>query len=112
MAIESERLANRDHLTDTGNRRAFEAAFARLADEAGSRAGFVLMLFDLDGFKTVNDRHGHLVGDALLVHFVAALRAELPEPDLLVAPWRGRVCRHRPAARHGRCPQPRPAHGG
>ncbi|SFO79240.1 diguanylate cyclase (GGDEF) domain-containing protein [Variovorax sp. PDC80] len=42
---------------------------------------FALMLLDLDGFKEVNDGHGHAVGDAVLVQTVARLRAQLRASD-------------------------------
>ncbi|MDR9441073.1 MAG: GGDEF domain-containing protein, partial [Halomonas sp.] len=56
-----------DHLTGTYNRRAFDSALrqaifqAELGDDT-----FSLLLFDIDHFKDVNDRHGHDTGDAIL----------------------------------------------
>lgn len=58
-------LANTDALTGLANRR---AVMATLADEEAQQAQFGLALIDLDGFKAVNDTHGHHVGDALLTH--------------------------------------------
>jgi len=57
--------AERDSLTALPNRRRFDD---RLHDELGTpRARTLAVMFlDLDHFKTVNDRHGHGVGDALL----------------------------------------------
>ena len=46
-------------------------------------APVTLLMIDLDGFKIVNDRHGHLVGDALLVHVAARLAATMRHDDLL-----------------------------
>ncbi len=69
-----------DALTGAANR----AGLARRA-EAALEAGepFTLMLLDLDGFKAVNDTHGHAAGDAVLVALVPRLRALLREGDLV-----------------------------
>ena len=55
------RLARSDPLTELGNRRALEERF-----EASRGGPVVLAVGDLDGFKRVNDRHGHLAGDTCL----------------------------------------------
>lgn len=57
-----KRSASSDELTGLTNRRAFEEAL-RTATDDGPR---VLLAIDLDGFKAVNDRLGHLAGDELL----------------------------------------------
>ncbi len=65
-----EHLAYHDALTGLGNRAMFEAAVdAALGQRSGSRRdGFVsIVLVDLDGFKEVNDAHGHSAGDEVLV---------------------------------------------
>lgn len=60
-----EEEAATDMLTRVGNRRAFERAAERCFEgEEGHRFGMVVV--DLDGFKPVNDRYGHRVGDDLL----------------------------------------------
>ena len=61
------RLARTDTLTDLPNRIHLDEAFAQLCDafDRGSPP-FVVLCLDLDGFKAVNDRHGHGAGDALL----------------------------------------------
>nr|WP_136251941.1 GGDEF domain-containing protein [Ningiella ruwaisensis] len=60
-------LASEDFLTQTGNRRAFQSR-AELCIEQLKRKGkpSVLVLFDMDFFKLLNDEHGHVVGDAVL----------------------------------------------
>lgn len=65
-------LTNRDPLTDLWNRRylleRIESALAK-----GKHGRFALAVFDLDGFKSVNDRFGHLSGDALLRSIAQAI---------------------------------------
>ena len=90
--IEVERLASEhamlqqhaflDDLTGLANRR----GLARFADGLRGRgAGTVaVVLVDLDRFKSVNDGHGHAVGDAALVRMAAILRGGVREQDLVV----------------------------
>ncbi|MBE2210458.1 MAG: GGDEF domain-containing protein [Xanthomonadaceae bacterium] len=62
-----ESLAMSDPLTGLDNRRAFEQAIAQALHEAkDGQQIFGLALLDLDGFKEINDTHGHEAGDAVL----------------------------------------------
>ncbi len=65
---ELENLSTTDYVTGLLNRRGFEKFFAQ--EVARTRRyktpGSVLLLFDLDRFKDINDTHGHLAGDACL----------------------------------------------
>ena len=73
---ELKRLARTDPLTGALNRRAFaEILTTMLAtlDKPGARAVSVLMV-DVDHFKQINDSHGHLVGDDVLVELASRLR--------------------------------------
>lgn len=56
-------LALVDHLTGLHNRRSLEAQLQTAVAEA---EGGILLFLDLDGFKAINDRHGHETGDAVL----------------------------------------------
>ncbi|WP_187775586.1 sensor domain-containing diguanylate cyclase [Luteimonas suaedae] len=59
--------SRRDGLTGLYNRTWFHEAFERMLDEAREgRHPLSLLMIDLDHFKTINDRHGHLVGDECL----------------------------------------------
>ena len=77
-------LAYRDPLTRAENRRSFmektQAELARI--KRGGAEASVIML-DIDFFKNVNDTYGHDVGDAVLKHLVAVLRACLRSMDAL-----------------------------
>ena len=75
-------LARRDELTGVGN---YRGLHERLAEEIGRHRRhareFALVLLDLDGFKAVNERLGHLEGDRLLAEIGAALSDEVRAED-------------------------------
>jgi diguanylate cyclase (GGDEF)-like protein len=74
QALLREHEALHDSLTGLPNRSAFLAALDRaLAEQLHG----TVVLLDLDGFKAVNDTHGHATGDALLSAVAARLRAGL-----------------------------------
>jgi diguanylate cyclase (GGDEF)-like protein len=74
--------ADHDPLTNIANRRHFDTALSTAAVQS-ARYGwaFTLVLVDLDGFKAVNDRLGHAVGDDLLRSFGWALRRSVRSGD-------------------------------
>lgn len=72
-------LASTDPLTGCLNRRSFSQAAAELIARADKRREAVAMLIiDLDGFKYVNEVHGHLTGDNLLCQTAEVIRQALP----------------------------------
>lgn len=82
---EATKLAVTDPLTGTFNRRTFlDLAEKEIARSRRSQAPLALVMFDLDLFKSVNDRHGHLAGDYVLKRFVEVARMCLRQEDLLV----------------------------
>ncbi len=80
-----EHLSRTDALTGVFNRRHFTARLDQLAQRVQQGgAGFTLLILDIDHFKQVNDRHGHVVGDACLKALADHLqRAFAPHPALL-----------------------------
>ena len=75
-------LARRDELTGVGNYRALQERLAEEIARHGRRSReFSLILLDLDGFKQVNERFGHLCGDALLAEIGATLRDTVRAED-------------------------------
>lgn len=80
--VRSEETGMRDPVTMIGNRRYFDAALGEELDKARrSGADFCLALADLDRFKLVNDRFGHLVGDGLLRLFAQILAKNVRSQD-------------------------------
>lgn len=77
-------LALLDDLTGVANRRHL---LQRLSEECARsmRSGepFSLLVIDLDGFKTINDTHGHAAGDACLQHFTLMAQTRLRPGDML-----------------------------
>lgn len=77
-------LALLDDLTGVGNRRYL---LQRLTEECArsGRSGnpFTLLVIDLDGFKGINDTHGHAAGDACLQHFTLMAQTRLRPSDML-----------------------------
>ena len=62
-----ESLSVTDELTQVRNRRGFQGELERALAEAGrTKKGGVVLLIDLDGFKAINDTHGHAAGDFVL----------------------------------------------
>ncbi len=77
---ELRRMASRDPLTDALNRRAFDVELARSSAAGGPAA---LLVLDLDGFKEINDAHGHHAGDELLRVVAGAIARRLRRGDVL-----------------------------
>jgi diguanylate cyclase (GGDEF)-like protein len=79
-----ERAATVDGLTGLRNRRWMDDAFARQLTRTlhGDQPASCLMI-DIDHFKDLNDRHGHLLGDAVLCRVAQVLARNLRPPDLL-----------------------------
>ena len=82
MEAQLARLATRDALTGLANRAHLDERLSTALD--GRCSGDLALLFvDLDGFKSVNDLHGHLVGDRLLARVSRRLEHVTREEDLV-----------------------------
>lgn len=80
-----EQYAMKDDLTGLANRRCLEE---RVQGNIALGQQFCVVMLDLNRFKEVNDRHGHLVGDDLLKQFAMELQSNLRSCDL-VGRWGG-----------------------
>ena len=82
-----KQIARQDDLTEALNRRAFNDVLlklvlgyqSKLSRRKGSPLSFAYM--DLDGFKALNDNHGHLTGDSVLRVVVETIRARVRDSD-------------------------------
>ncbi|MFZ0836861.1 MAG: GGDEF domain-containing protein, partial [Xanthobacteraceae bacterium] len=79
---DNERRARRDALTDLLNRNGLERAIeAKWSLRQSGTEQFALLYIDLDGFKAVNDRHGHAIGDHLLQKLAERLNTLVRQDD-------------------------------
>lgn len=80
-----KRQAERDPLTGVYNRRAFHAVAGHVLARGRRNGDAVsLVILDLDHFKSVNDSHGHMAGDAVLKRVVNIVESVLRAQDVLV----------------------------
>lgn len=83
MAAHLKRLAALDPLTGIPNRRHFEERSVQILaarEASGSEIG--ILMLDIDHFKSINDRYGHVVGDAVLRAVACRCRDALRDRDL------------------------------
>ena len=78
-----EKSAHEDALTGLLNRRGFERAFAQAIAYLKRYGGSAALLYlDLDGFKPINDKHGHAAGDVVLQEVARLLLGSVRASDL------------------------------
>ena len=81
----TEKLAKYDVLTGLLNRFYFEIKYKEMVSEiAEGKEKIAILFIDLDGFKVVNDTHGHIVGDALLQLVAARMKNNIIKSDILM----------------------------
>ena len=80
----------RDHLSGLLNRKSFDDKMMQIIISLGEsnkrdadKVQYCLALFDIDRFKSVNDKYGHLVGDEVLLHFSQCMTETFREYDQL-----------------------------
>jgi len=81
----AEEIASRDALTGLRSRLCVETL---IENRIGAGAQFCVAIIDIDGFKKVNDDHGHLTGDEVLKQFAAELRSACRQTDM-IGRWGG-----------------------
>ena len=82
---EFSEIANRDDLTQLGNRRFFYARLQQeLQESAEAKRPMAILMIDVDGLKAINDEFGHHTGDAALAN-LAKLMAECARPADTIA---------------------------
>ena len=80
---EARQLADLDSLTGLHNRRYFHETLAREVDRAQRyQRRLSLVIVDVDGFKEINDRIGHLAGDAVLAEIADRIRQVVRSADI------------------------------
>lgn len=84
-----EKSAATDSLTKLLNRQAFDFVFQQaILDSERSRQPLCVALMDIDHFKKINDKHGHLIGDHVLRELAAIAKRSLRESDVICR-WGG-----------------------
>ncbi len=89
MELELKKLAATDSLTQAYNRTKFDEVIRQEIERAKRYNSLLsIIMFDIDNFKNVNDRYGHLAGDYVLKTIARLTKANIRETDYLIR-WGG-----------------------
>jgi len=78
---ELEESSNLDSLTKVFNRRALTSYLSRVCEKGNIHSNLHLLILDIDDFKQINDTHGHIAGDKILIFIANILRHTLRDGD-------------------------------
>jgi len=82
-AIELEKMASHDEMTQLYNRRHFYERFQEgLARARTSKQTLALIVMDIDGLKKINDEYGHAVGDVMIAHLAKVIDKHIRTSDV------------------------------
>ena len=81
QVVTLERNSNLDGLTKVYNRRALSTYLNEICSKKKSPHDFHALILDIDDFKMINDTHGHLAGDKVLIFIANTLRKTLRDGD-------------------------------
>lgn len=85
LAVTLDEQSRRDSLTTLHNRRHLMLESGQwFARAKRAKSSISVLMLDIDHFKEINDRHGHIVGDKVLQHFSEFLKEMVREYDMLV----------------------------
>lgn len=76
-----EETSNLDPLTKVFNRRALSSYLAEVCSNKGVPYAMHLIMLDIDNFKNINDKYGHITGDKILIFISNILRKTLRDGD-------------------------------
>jgi diguanylate cyclase (GGDEF)-like protein len=84
-----EKIAATDKLTGIYNRQSFDRVTSKILQEIkGKNSTFSIILFDIDNFKQINDKHGHFAGDKVIQTVSSSVYDQLENPELFFR-WGG-----------------------
>jgi diguanylate cyclase (GGDEF)-like protein len=78
---ELEESSNLDSLTKVFNRRALTTYLTKICTKGNIHSNLHLLILDIDDFKLINDTHGHIAGDKILIFIANLLRKTLRDGD-------------------------------